>query len=49
MRPEGCKCDFRTYMVGDGCQYCNPRLHEELAKELREREPADDREKFEDE
>lgn len=24
MRPEGCRCDFRTYMVGDGCFACRP-------------------------
>lgn len=23
-RPHGCACDFRTYMVGDGCAACNP-------------------------
>ena len=30
-----CKCDMRTRLVGDGCEFCNPRLAEELAKEQR--------------
>ena len=25
VRPHGCLCDFRTYMVGDGCFACNPK------------------------
>ena len=24
VRPHGCACDFRTYMVGDGCAACDP-------------------------
>lgn len=28
-----CKCDFRTYMVGDGCEACNPAKALEYAKE----------------
>lgn len=25
-----CECDLRTRLVGDGCEYCNPELAEEL-------------------
>jgi hypothetical protein len=32
-RPEGCKCDFRTFMVGDGCEACNPKKALEYAKQ----------------
>lgn len=28
-----CKCNLRTRLVGDGCQYCNPTLHAELLEE----------------
>ena len=27
-----CKCDMRTRLVGDGCEFCNPQLADELAK-----------------
>jgi len=30
-----CKCDMRTRLVGDGCEFCNPQLAEELAREQR--------------
>lgn len=30
-----CKCDMRTRLVGDGCEFCNPTLADELAKEQR--------------
>lgn len=30
-----CKCDMRTRLVGDGCEFCNPQLADELAKEQR--------------
>lgn len=30
-----CKCNMRTRMVGDGCEFCNPQLAEELEKERR--------------
>lgn len=28
-----CKCDFRTHMLGDGCEVCNPAKSLEYAKE----------------
>jgi hypothetical protein len=30
-----CKCDMRTRLVGDGCEFCNPQLADELVKEQR--------------
>lgn len=28
-----CKCDLRTRLVGDGCQYCNPDMHVECLEQ----------------
>lgn len=28
-----CKCNMRTRLVGDGCEFCNPQFADELAKE----------------
>lgn len=30
-----CKCNMRTRLVGDGCEFCNPQLAEELSNEQR--------------
>ena len=30
-----CRCNVRTRLVGDGCEFCNPQLAEELSKEQR--------------
>lgn len=27
-----CRCNLRTRLVGDGCQFCNPGLAEEMRK-----------------
>jgi hypothetical protein len=34
-----CQCSFRIRMLGDGCQYCNPKLHAELLAEQEADEP----------
>lgn len=36
-----CQCDMRTRLVGDGCEFCNPQLADELAKEQIERLTAE--------
>ena len=28
-----CKCDMRTKLVGDGCEFCNPELADELKEQ----------------
>lgn len=28
-----CKCNLRTRLVGDGCQYCNPAMHAEVLEQ----------------
>lgn len=28
-----CKCNLRTRLVGDGCQYCNPEMHAECLEQ----------------
>lgn len=30
-----CQCDMRARLVGDGCEFCNPTLADELEKEQR--------------
>lgn len=30
---DECKCNLRTKLVGDGCQYCNPELVAEIDAE----------------
>lgn len=30
---DKCKCNLRTRLVGDGCQYCNPEYHAEMLQE----------------
>lgn len=35
-----CKCDFRTFMVGDGCDVCNPSKALEYARETIDEQAA---------
>lgn len=35
-----CKCDFRTFMVGDGCDVCNPAKALEYARETIDEQAA---------
>ena len=35
-----CKCDFRTFMVGDGCDVCNPAKSLEYARETIDEQAA---------
>lgn len=34
-RPNGCECSFRQFMVGDGCQYCNPEYAAQFADDYK--------------
>ncbi len=33
LREKLCKCDMRTRLNGDGCQYCNPEMARRIALE----------------
>lgn len=35
---DKCVCSLRIKLVGDGCQYCNPELHERYIAEALEDE-----------
>ncbi len=34
LAPPGCRCSFRTRLVGDGCENCNPRYAVEVGAEM---------------
>lgn len=32
MKMSECECSMRIKLVGDGCQYCNPKFHASLSE-----------------